>query len=216
MHTILIVDDDRSLRASIREILEEEGYRTKEAANGEAALSMLKEVSPDLVLVDMVMPGMDGLSLISLLRKDWPGLRIVVMTAYATVQDAVQSLKQGADDYIAKPFKIHDILTLIRKNLQESRFHENENDVDLDAVLHGVANLLRRKIILLLYREKKCRFMELVRKLEVRDHTKVNFHLKVLREAGMICQDDDKVYRLTDRGEKTVASLSSMIKQLLR
>ena len=105
---ILVVDDDHELRSTISEVLENEAYRIAEAENGAAALTLLEDTDkPDLVLLDMVMPGMDGLTLIPLLRQRTPRLKIIVMTAYASVQNAVQSLKQGADDYIVKPFSIN-------------------------------------------------------------------------------------------------------------
>jgi len=213
---ILVVDDDHELRATITEVLRHEGYRIMEAGSGDDALALLQDAAPALVLLDMVMPGMDGLTAIPLLRQKAPGVRIVVMTAYASVQNAVQSLKQGADDYIVKPFAINDLLMLVKKHLEESRLQSVSPDLDLDAIFHGVANLLRRRILFILHQEHQCRFMDLVRKLGVSDHTKVNFHLKVLREAGFLEQDADKRYRLTDTGRRTAASLSSMVDELTR
>ncbi len=118
MYKIMLVDDDHALRATIREVLEKENYQVMEADNGDTALTATRAAAPDLILLDMVMPGIDGMNAIPLLRKQSPRLRIIIMTAYASVQNAVQALKQGADDYLAKPFKINDFLVLIRKHLQ--------------------------------------------------------------------------------------------------
>lgn len=213
---ILVVDDDNELRATIIEVLRHEGFRSMEAGNAADALALLRDASPDLVLLDMVMPGMDGMAALPLIRQQAPRIKIIVMTAYASVQHAVQSLKQGADDYIVKPFTINDLMVMIKKHLEESRLQTVSSDLDLDAIFHGVANILRRRILFFLHQEQQCRFMDLVRKLGASDHTKVNFHLKVLREAGFLEQDADKRYRLTDTGRRTAASLSSMVDELTR
>jgi len=203
MSEILVVDDDRDLRDSIREVLENEGLETTCAASADEALTLARSTPFHIILLDMVMPGTDGMVALPLLKKLRPRCRIIVITAFATVQHAVQALQQGADDYLTKPFKIETLLALVRRNLEEIRLRDASRTGDLDGIFHGLANLLRRRILQVLRQQGTCRFMDLVRALEVEDHTKVNFHLKILREAGFIAQDEARRYVLTELGDRT-------------
>jgi DNA-binding response OmpR family regulator len=214
MNKIMIVDDDPELRTTIAEIIEQEGFEVQTAETADQALKLLEKSFFDLVLLDMVMPGTDGVTAIVLIKKLSPRTRIVMMTAYASIENAVQAMQQGADDYLSKPFKIEALLTTVRKNLQEARFAECAENVDSDGVFQGLANLLRRRIIILLQQQGNLRFMDLVRALGVEDHTKVNFHLKVLREAGFIEQNEGKTYTLTTAGNKAAACLAYISKSL--
>ena len=213
MENILVVDDENELRASVSEVLIREGLAVQEAANADQALTMLTQTSFHLILLDMVMPGTDGMSAIPLIKKLAPRARIIVMTAFASVHNAVQALQQGADDYLVKPLKIEALMLAVRRNLQQARFLDDEA-VELDGVFHGLANTMRRQILLLLARQGQSRFMDLVRLLEVEDHTKVNFHLKVLREAGFIAHGQDKTYALTAAGRRAAGCLSFISKSL--
>jgi len=213
MENILVVDDENELRASVSEVLIREGLAVQEAANADQALTMLTQTSFHLILLDMVMPGTDGMSAIPLIKKLAPRARIIVMTAFASVHNAVQALQQGADDYLVKPFKIEALMLAVRRNLQEARFLEGET-VELDGIFHGLANTMRRQILLILDRQGQNRFMDLVRTLEVGDHTKVNFHLKVLLKAGFIEHGPDKTYALTTAGRRAAGCLSFISKSL--
>lgn len=214
-HHVLVVDDDDELRQTVAEILEREGLCVETAANADQALKLLeKDDNVRLVLLDMVMPGTDGMTAIPLICKLCPKAMIITMTAYSSVENAVLAMRQGANDYITKPFKIETLLTLVRKCLQEASFAECSEQVDTDGIFQGLANLLRRRIITILKQQGKMRFMELVRALEVDDHTKVNFHLKVLREAGFIEQGEAKDYSLTRTGAKAADCLQLISKNL--
>ena len=214
MNPILVVDDDHELRTTLVEVLEQEGLQAVSAQSADDALKQLQQKSFDLILLDLVMPGTDGMTAIPLIRRQAPRTRIIVMTAYASVQNAVQSLQQGADDYIVKPFKIDAFIMTVRLNLQKSRFCEEAEAADLDRIFNGLANGLRRQTLQLLSRQGQMRFMDLVRTLEIEDHTKVNFHLKVLRESGFIDQTADKHYELTTNGQRAATCLSYICKSL--
>ena len=214
MNKILVVDDDRELRTTLVEVLEQEGLPAVSAQSADDALNQLQQESFDLILLDLVMPGTDGMSAIPLIRKLAPRSRIIVMTAYASVQNAVQALQQGADDYIVKPFKIDAFMLTVRLNLQKTRFCEETEAADLDKIFNGLANGLRRQTLKLLSRQGQMRFMDLVRALEIEDHTKVNFHLKVLRESGFIDQTPNKLYELTTNGQRAATCLSYICKSL--
>lgn len=122
MGTILVVDDDDQLRGSFEKILSMEGYGVRVAASGEAALAMLTDGTlPDAVIMDVRMPGLDGLATLRLLREKEPRLPIIIMTAYSTTDSAIEATKLGAFDYILKPFDIPDVLALISKALEAGR-----------------------------------------------------------------------------------------------
>jgi DNA-binding NtrC family response regulator len=126
--SILIVDDEESVRDSLYSWFIEDGYRVECAENARRALSMLESDSFDIILADIKMPGMDGLEMlrrIKLLKSD---SIVIVITAFATVDTAVQALKDGAFDYITKPFDPDDLSHLIRNaSKQISLTEENEN-----------------------------------------------------------------------------------------
>ncbi len=101
---ILVVDDELIVRDSLKEWLEDEGFSVEMADSGQTALDMLKQNTYHLMLTDIKMPGMDGVELLKEAKKDLPELPVVMMTAYATVETAIEAMKQGALDYLLKPF----------------------------------------------------------------------------------------------------------------
>ena len=117
-HTILVVDDEPKLREVLAATLQELGYQTRMAESGMAALEQFDNDPVDLVLSDLRMPGMSGQQLLTELRRRAPNVPVVLMTAYGTVKDAVQSIKDGAFDYISKPFEIDELEATIAKALR--------------------------------------------------------------------------------------------------
>ena len=126
MSGILLVDDDDQLRSSFENLLRQEGYQVRAAASGEAALTMADELLPDAVIMDVRMPGMDGLSTLRLLRQREPRLPVIIMTAFSTTESAIEATKLGAFDYILKPFDIPDVLALLEKALEAGRVMRNQ------------------------------------------------------------------------------------------
>ncbi|UCF93110.1 MAG: sigma-54-dependent Fis family transcriptional regulator [Desulfobacterales bacterium] len=131
MSTILIIDDDDQLRKSFHKLLAEEGYRVESAASGEAGLERIETKTPDVVILDMRLPGMNGLETFQAIHAKEPKLPIIIMTAYGTTETAIEATKMGAFDYILKPFDIPDMLKVIGQALEASRFMRSP--VDLDA-----------------------------------------------------------------------------------
>lgn len=121
MRKILLVDDDDQLRSSFYNLLTAEGYEVRTAASGEAALRMLEEEMPDVVIMDVRMPGIDGLATLRVMREHEPRLPVIIMTAYSTTDAAIEATKLGAFDYILKPFDIPDVLELLGKAFAASR-----------------------------------------------------------------------------------------------
>ncbi len=121
MANILLVDDDDQLRESFCNLLRMEGHAVLAAVSGEAALATAGETLPDAVIMDVRMPGMDGLTALRLLREREPRLPVIIMTAYSTTESAIEAIKLGAFDYILKPFDIPDLLSLLGKALEAGR-----------------------------------------------------------------------------------------------
>jgi DNA-binding NtrC family response regulator len=118
---ILIVDDEANARAALSEILREEGYETETAADGFKALGKLGSFSPDLVLTDLKMPGLDGIGLLQEARGASPTTVVVVMTAFGTIDSAVQAIKLGAENYLTKPLDPTSLVAVVERAMEKSR-----------------------------------------------------------------------------------------------
>ncbi|OGP35011.1 MAG: Fis family transcriptional regulator [Deltaproteobacteria bacterium GWC2_65_14] len=118
---ILIVDDEEIVRESLASWLKEDGYEVEAAENGARALERLPAKDWNLAMVDLKMPGMDGIQLMDEIRKARPETIVIIMTAYATVDTAVQAMKKGAYDYIVKPFNPEDLSMTIRKIIEHQK-----------------------------------------------------------------------------------------------
>ncbi|KQL51127.1 chemotaxis protein CheY [Heyndrickxia shackletonii] len=114
---ILIVDDQFGIRILLNEVLQKEGYRTFQAANGVQALDITEKHSPDLVLLDMKIPGMDGIEILKRMRKIDPDIRVIIMTAYGELDMIQEARDLGALTHFAKPFDIDDIRSAVRNYL---------------------------------------------------------------------------------------------------
>ncbi|NOX38648.1 MAG: sigma-54-dependent Fis family transcriptional regulator [Calditrichaeota bacterium] len=119
--TILVVDDEPSVCDSLRRWFQEEGYTVTTARSAEEALQKMHAGPYDVILLDIKMPGMDGLALQRRIRELDPKAVVIIMTAYASVETAVEALKQGAYDYVTKPFDPDDLSRLVRNALKQKR-----------------------------------------------------------------------------------------------
>lgn len=212
--SIMVIDDDQDLREGIIEILENDGFSVIGCETAEEGLKKISVEVPRLVIVDNMMPGMGGMALIPLIKKDYPAVKIIMVTAFSTVDNAVAAMKNGADDYLAKPFKRDELIVAVKRNLEVLKFEQQLVEPDMDDTLSCLSNQIRRQILTLLFVEKEMRFMDITRNLEIKDHTKVNFHLKNLKSNHLITQNREKSYRLTPQGEKMVDGLSLLSKKI--
>ena len=119
MRTILIVDDEKAIRKTLSEILSYEGYKIDDAENGEEALKKLKEKSYDVVLCDIKMPKVDGLEFLEKSKKINPDVPIIMISGHGTIETAVEAVKKGAFDYVAKPPDLNRLLITIRNALDK-------------------------------------------------------------------------------------------------
>ena len=118
---ILVVDDEVNARTALAELLRDEGYSVETAADGFKALPKLEEHSPDLVLTDLKMPGIDGLELMRKVTTRDPECVVVVMTAFGGVDTAVKAMQQGAADYLVKPVNVEELVLVIERGLERKR-----------------------------------------------------------------------------------------------
>ncbi|WP_028318330.1 sigma-54-dependent transcriptional regulator [Desulfobulbus elongatus] len=124
MAAILVVDDELSMREFLRILLTKEGYEVTTAAEGTAALALVAKQAYDLVISDIRMPGMSGLDLLSRLKQVQPETGMIMITAFASPDDAVAAMKNGAFDYITKPFNVDEIKAVIRAVLKKKQQNE--------------------------------------------------------------------------------------------
>ncbi len=123
---ILIVDDEPNIRQGLAEALAGQGYEIEQAASGESALERLSLTPCDLVLVDLVMEGMDGIDLLQDVKRLWPQTEVVIITAHGTVETAVKALKEGAYDYLTKPINVKRFRAYVH-NILRAQELEAEN-----------------------------------------------------------------------------------------
>jgi two-component system, OmpR family, response regulator MtrA len=138
---ILVVDDDASLAEMLTIVLEGEGFETTVVGDGTSALPALRESAPDLVLLDLMLPGMNGIDVCRAIRAE-SGVPVVMLTAKTDTVDVVLGLESGADDYVVKPFKPKELVARIRARLRQFPAEPAEQmqigDVTIDVPAHQV------------------------------------------------------------------------------
>ncbi len=146
MARILVVDDEARMSDLIRRELEDNGHSVAIAGDGPSALDRLGESVFDLVVTDLKMPGMDGLELLQIMRREYPGTEVVLMTAYASAQTAVKAMKEGAYDYLTKPFEMDELLIMVnrisemkRLELENTRLREKISDEEMSLLGESAA-----------------------------------------------------------------------------
>jgi two-component system response regulator MprA len=127
---IMVVDDDRSVRESLRRSLEFNGYEVAVANDGVEALARINQIGPDAMIVDVMMPRLDGIETTRALRAAGNDVPILVLTARDAVSDRVDGLDAGADDYLAKPFALEELLARVRAMLRRRTTGLGEGDGD--------------------------------------------------------------------------------------
>jgi two-component system response regulator ArlR len=144
---VLVVDDERRIRELLELSLSHHGYDVRSAADGQAALVSAKEWDPDAVVLDVMLPKIDGISLLPMLRRvtDAP---VIMLSARGEVEDKVQGLTRGADDYLSKPFEIDELVAHIEAKLRRPHLEHRETieyaDLTVDLQSHEVERAGRR------------------------------------------------------------------------
>ena len=114
---ILVIDDEISIVEVLKALLKREGYSVKAAGNADEALDALRKEKFDLMISDIRMEPIDGLELLRRAREIQPHLAVIMMTAYGTVETAVEAMKKGAFDYVCKPFKVDELMVTVERAL---------------------------------------------------------------------------------------------------
>jgi len=143
MSTILIVDDEKSLRQVLRDALEAEGHTVLQAAAGQEALDRFAEVTCDLVLLDMILPDLNGLQVLRRLKRQAPDVPVVIMTAYSEVRGAVEAMKAQAADYLCKPFDLDEFRVVVQRCLETASLAQDYRRIrELEAGRHHVGQIV--------------------------------------------------------------------------
>jgi DNA-binding NtrC family response regulator len=140
---ILIIDDDEAIRDSCSQALKKDGYKVKTAKDGIEGLRLFKEESFQVVLLDLRLPGADGMDVLSKIKEENPETPVIIITAYASIESAVEAMKRGAFNYLAKPFSLEELRVITRKALKSREvFFENiylreelEKKIEFDMVV---------------------------------------------------------------------------------
>ncbi|WP_352432332.1 response regulator [Pyrinomonas sp.] len=137
---ILVIDDKEQMCAVLKKFLVGEGYAVETAQSAEQALQIMARAPFDLVLSDVRMPGMNGQELLDHLRERGDGVAVILMTAFASIEAAVEALKRGAADYISKPFSMDDVLFKIKRALEERDLRRRVADLERQVAAHRAAS----------------------------------------------------------------------------
>jgi DNA-binding NtrC family response regulator len=127
---ILVIDDDESVRKVLSAALEDEGYEVETAETGKRAIAMSQKEFYNIALIDIRLPDMEGTKLLSDLKDTTPKMRKVIVTGYPSMQNAIEAVKRGANDYVVKPFKMESVLDTIKAQLksqeEEGKYSEEK------------------------------------------------------------------------------------------
>src|SRR5690242_4536406 len=138
MPNILIVDDESAIRESLRGVLEDEGYRVTDAASGEACLDQLQQKSVDAVLLDIWLPGMDGLQTLEKIRDLDNAPEVIIISGHGTIETAVRATKLGAFDFLEKPLSVNKTLILVKNALDAKRLRSENRELKKQAMRKSV------------------------------------------------------------------------------
>ena len=142
--TVLVIEDDDAIRAGVVDALTFSGYTPLEAATGNDGLALAREAECHVILLDLILPGADGLDILRVIRRERPTLPVIILTARGAEDDRVQGLRLGADDYVVKPFSVKELLARIQAVLRRSP--ERPDDLARVDLPGGEADLARREV----------------------------------------------------------------------
>ena len=130
--SILVVDDDAEVRKTLSSILLEEGYLVETAENGKQALRIYEKSRFEVALIDIKLPDMEGTELLHRLKENQPHMVRIVITGFPTLENAMETVNEGADGYILKPFDVQKLLEMIRKHLKKETAEHVSNWMEFD------------------------------------------------------------------------------------
>ena len=133
---VLVVDDEEEFVSTLAERLELRGFSVHTAHSGEEALAELEETSADVVVLDVLMPGMDGIDTLREMKNSWPLMEVVMLTGHATVESAIEGMKLGAYDYLMKPTQTDELVEKIQKaHARKAEHEERIRQAEIDNIV---------------------------------------------------------------------------------
>src|SRR5512147_3130900 len=138
MHNILIVDDEAGIRQSLKGVLEDEGYKAALAESAEACLELLDKRAFDVVLLDIWLPGMDGLDCLQRIKQSDDAPEVIMISGHGTIETAVRATKLGAFDFIEKPLSLEKTLILVKNAVEARRLRGENRDLKQKVQARGV------------------------------------------------------------------------------
>ncbi|UJF18049.1 response regulator [Vibrio sp. SS-MA-C1-2] len=199
MKKILIAEDNQELREAIVEALLLDNFTITSCESAEQAINYINRDYFDVVILDYIMAGMTGIDAVPVIKHQAPKTAIILITAFGTIDIAVDAMKKGADEFLVKPFSLKELNTTVRKVMTKKQLNQSASQ-DEDKVFSALANPIRRQAINILKQYRLLKFMDLCRLLNLEDHSKFNFHLRQLIKSDLVSQDEDKNYFLTRQG----------------
>src|SRR6476659_6591074 len=142
--TILVIDDEEIMREILETLLTREGYEVRLAASGAEGLELARAVPFDAAIVDIMMPGLDGIATLDELKRIDEDLAVIIITAYASVESAISAMKGGAFDYVTKPFKNEEVLVVLRNAMERRRLVSENRELlkERHGRYHNFANII--------------------------------------------------------------------------
>ena len=207
---VLVIDDDAVVRAIVVRFLRDRGMRVAEAATAAAGLAAIATAPPDLVLLDVGLPGASGIEVLRELRSRGSEMPVILLTAAAHEIDRVAGFEVGADDYVTKPFSIRELHARVQAVLRRSRPHDErrtpsaaapDDELDIRSL-----TTQERKILALLAEGKSNR--QIAQALYLAEKTVRNYVSSLLAKLGMSCRTEAAVHavRLAERGQLVISS----------
>lgn len=219
MTTILICDDEIVTLQGLKRILERDNYRVYVASNGNNALVVMEREKVDVLITDIKLPTMDGFTLLEKVRENFSETKVIMITGYSCVGDAVYAIKKGASDYITKPIFIPDLKSSIKALVEEAALLKLDkidlklsgmDEEEFDSLIRAIDNPLRREIIYFISEGKERSFYSIRGHIKIMDASTLSFHLRCLKAYGLVSQNKDRNYFLMELGEKAAALLNSI------
>ncbi|GBE55124.1 MAG TPA: response regulator transcription factor [Euryarchaeota archaeon] len=217
MITILVCDDEIVTLQGLKRILERDNYRVYVASNGNDALGVMEREKVDVLVTDIKLPTMNGFTLLEKVKENFSETKVIMITGYSCIGDAVYAIKKGASDYITKPIFIPDLKSSIKAVVEEAALEKLEGiDQKLsgmgenvfDSLIRAINNPLRREIIYFISEGEERSFYSIRKYIGILDASTLSFHLRCLKAYGLVSQNKDRDYFLMELGEKAAALLN--------
>jgi two-component system response regulator PilR (NtrC family) len=126
---VIVVEDDRSMRQFLTILFRRNGYSVRAAAGGVEAKGLMQDEPAGVVVTDLNMPGMDGMDVLRAIKDEWPETEVLMITAFATTKNAVEAMKEGAFDYVTKPFNVDELKLVLAKAFEQRAMRLENRDL---------------------------------------------------------------------------------------